>query len=311
MVRSGHRMMYSAAQRVLNLLARAALRVRFAERALVAGVRNPTLRRHLRLGAIALRYPPLLRRRELRIAVLDGYRLWVNVGEHLGVSPYFFGDPCVAWVTQFLVRQGDVCVDAGANAGFYTFFCASVVGPGGRVFAFEPNPEFASLLERSVCLNSFSDIVRVVPRALFSQGGEIKRLFVSVNPMNSGTSSLVDHGVFLDPRSTVEVATMTFDQFARDERVRSFRLVKIDVERAEEFVLLGASETLAAGRIDFLIVEMNAGSRAQQLLEDAGYRGYQIAHDKKALVRQDDVPSGSFGDFLFVRPGLELPPLDA
>ena len=186
-------------------LARVALRVPVLERALLAGARRPLLRRHLRLGAIALGYPRVLGRRELRIAELDGYRFYVNVGESLGVEPYFFGSTGTVGLTRALIGPGDVCVDAGANAGHYTFFCASVVGARGRVIAFEPNPEFADLLARSVRLNAYAGIVQIEQRALDSVTGALKRFYLSVNPTNSGTSSLVNHGWFLSNERTIEV----------------------------------------------------------------------------------------------------------
>jgi FkbM family methyltransferase len=291
---------------VADELARLALRVPVLERALLLGARRPFLRRHLRLGAIALGYPRVLGRRELRVAELDGYRFYVNVGESLGVEPYFFGSTCTVGLTRALIGPGDVCVDAGANAGHYTFFCASVVGPRGRVIAFEPNPEFAELLARSVRLNSFAGIVQIEQRALDAVSGELKRFYVSVDPTNSGTSSLVNHGWFLSDERTIEVQTVSFDDFAHDAKVDRFRLVKIDVERAEDSVISGARRTLAAGRIDFLILEMHAGGRAQGLLAEAGYRGFLIS-DATAHIPVGEVAPDHFGDFLFVRPGLDPP----
>lgn len=293
-------------QVVADGLARLALRVPALERALLAGARRPLIRRHLRLGAIALGYPRVLGRRELRVAELDGYRFYVNVGESLGVEPYFFGSTCTVGLTRALIGPGDVCVDAGANAGHYTFFCASVVGPKGRVIAFEPNPEFSELLARSVQLNDYAGIVQIEQRALDAVTGALKRFYVSVNPTNSGTSSLVNHGWFLSNERTIEVQTISLDDFARDAKIPRFRLVKIDVERAEDVVIAGARHTLADGRIDFLIVEMHANGRAQELLLSAGYRGFLIS-DTTAYIPVSDVEPDRFGDYLFVRPGLEPP----
>ena len=64
----------------------------------------------------------------------------VNVREHLGIGPFFFGESGAVWLTKELVGPGDVCVDAGANVGHYTFLTAHLAGPTGRVYAFEPNP---------------------------------------------------------------------------------------------------------------------------------------------------------------------------
>ena len=39
------------------------------------------------------------------------------------------------------VRPGGVVLEAGANVGAYTMLFAQWVGPAGRVFAFEPDPD--------------------------------------------------------------------------------------------------------------------------------------------------------------------------
>jgi len=74
-------------QHVADALARFALSVPSAERALLAGTRNRFLRHHLHLGAIAQGYSRVLGRREIRIADMDGYRFYVNVAENLGIVP--------------------------------------------------------------------------------------------------------------------------------------------------------------------------------------------------------------------------------
>src|SRR6202044_692228 len=91
----------SSSTMIADALARLALRTPPLERALVAGTRNPLLRRHLRLGAVAMGYPRVLGGREWRIAEMDGYRFYVNVGESpLGVEPYFFRNTGAVWLRR-------------------------------------------------------------------------------------------------------------------------------------------------------------------------------------------------------------------
>ena len=49
-----------------------------------------------------------------------------------------------------LIRDGDVVFDIGANIGLYAVFFSTLVGPRGRVFAFEANPELYDVLRRTV-----------------------------------------------------------------------------------------------------------------------------------------------------------------
>ncbi len=294
-------------QSLADAIARVALRAPLVERALALATRKPMLRRHLRLGAIAHGFSRVLRKHELRIADMDGYRLYVNLGEPQGIVSYFFNEPGTYWLTSDLIHPGDICVDAGANAGIYTFQCASIVAPAGRVFAFEPNPTFADMLRRSKKLNAFGDVIQIEQRALYSVTGETKRFFLSVNPMNTGTSSLSEKGLFLSPDNAIDVTTVTFDDFANDNKINRFRFVKIDVELVEEFVIAGAAAVLRDHRIDYMILETFAGGRAQELMRRAGYRGFLLVNSQRKLIPLSDVAVDHFGDFLFVSPGVPVP----
>jgi hypothetical protein len=77
--------------------------------------------------------------RSVRVAQLDGYRMCVDVADYLGVAPFFYASTGTLWFVPDLLDAGAVCIDAGANSGHYAFRMASLVGEGGRVFAFEPN----------------------------------------------------------------------------------------------------------------------------------------------------------------------------
>jgi FkbM family methyltransferase len=235
---------------------------------------------------------------------LDGYRFWVNVAEPLGIEPYFFRRPGTAWLAPGLVRPGDVCVDVGANAGHYTFMCAHAVGESGRVISLEPNPEFASLLRRSVSLNGYQERVLVKELALAATRESSVVFHVSDASSNTGTSSLVEHGWFSEGAHAIAVATTTLDEVFAGAGCERFRLVKIDVERAEDAVLSGAKGVLSRQLVDYFIVELRTGTTAHRLLADAGYEGFLLDEGKRLVVPVADVPGGFFGDYLFTRPGL-------
>jgi FkbM family methyltransferase len=288
-------------RQIADLVARSALRVPALEKIIKLGCREPRLR-WLGLGAVAHGYSRVLQRRELRVAEFGTYRLWVNVAEPLGIEPFFFGQSGAVWLTPSLINAGDVCVDAGANVGHYTFLMASIVGPSGRVVAFEANPAMVELLGRSIALNSYGSFVQVIPRALWSEAGQEMTFFLSVESTNSGTSSLVDHGWFLSQDHTIRVTTTTLDEFARERSLERFRLVKLDVERAEHHVLRGAESLLREARIDYLIVELAAHTEAQRILEQHGYSGYLLDVLRRRLKPLADVPPETFCDALFVSP---------
>src|SRR6185312_12382199 len=58
-----------------------------------------------------------------------------------------------------LVRPGSVVIDVGANIGHYTLRLAQLVGPEGRVYAFEPMPKTFDLLCRNVVTAGYARTV--------------------------------------------------------------------------------------------------------------------------------------------------------
>jgi FkbM family methyltransferase len=56
----------------------------------------------------------------------------------------------------------DTCWNIGANVGEHVLRLARIVGPTGRVLAFEPNPEAAAVLATNIQLNRYSDRVSIV-----------------------------------------------------------------------------------------------------------------------------------------------------
>ncbi|HYH81620.1 MAG TPA: FkbM family methyltransferase, partial [Longimicrobium sp.] len=141
------------------------------------------------------------------------------------------------------LRPGGTVVDVGANHGYFTVLAAALVGPAGRVEAFEPNPAVADALGEVLARNDVAGRVQVHRVALSDREGHAE-FFVSVSPVNDGLSSLlvsddaVAHGVIRADHS-IRVPTLTFDAFAERAGLGRVDLLKIDVESAEALVLRG------------------------------------------------------------------------
>ena len=65
-------------------------------------------------------------------------------------------EPPVQQALADCLKPGDVVLDVGANVGFIAVIAAKLVGPAGRVVAFEPVPENARLVRRNARLNGLS-----------------------------------------------------------------------------------------------------------------------------------------------------------
>jgi FkbM family methyltransferase len=231
--------------------------------------------------SIADRYAARLRERGTgyRRVEVAGISLTLDVTEFTTSTLYFGCAPYEPRTTEFLrasLAPGGVFVDVGASHGYFSLLAAALVGAAGRVFAFEPNPVVASQLNAQIAANSFGDRIVVRREALADTVCDGRELYLSQHPANTGLSTLTPDAAdvasgLLSPTHTVRVPVDTFDRWRSAAGVGRVDLVKIDTEHAEDLVVDGMAESLAAGCIDRVVCESTVHSRAHAALCAAGY----------------------------------------
>ena len=182
-----------------------------------------------------------------------------------------------------LVRRGDVVFDVGANRGILTSLMSNLVGPDGRVHAFEPSPDTCRLLRETLAARARHPAnVSVNASAVGAEDG-VAMLYTPQR--DHGQASLRTHetgswSAHAPVRST-EVAVTRLDTYsAARSRVD---LVKMDVEGAE----LPALRGFAAGLRSFhpiVVCELcGAWTRAfgyepSAVIEELRSAGYDSFH---------------------------------
>ena len=212
---------------------------------------------------------------------------------------------------SYLVRPGDRCVDAGANVGVHTIRLARLVGRGGEVIAFEPDPEVVQRARRNVSLNDLAN-VHVIGAAASEQAGEMRLFRPNPWDTNRARASLTRHRYLTGP--TVMVPVTTIDAICAGAPVA---LIKIDVEGHEAAVVRGAADTIArhAPSIVFACdprLLQNPGQSPFEWLAERGYRLFRIRCDRGRLSTRgrltlDYLPErpADGGDLLAVSPRSE------
>lgn len=191
-----------------------------------------------------------------------------------------------------VLHRGDVFVDVGASIGWFTLFAAKLVGGGGRVIAFEPDPESFSELRRNVEINGFRHVM-LEQKALSRETGRVK-FFLRASPENRGIVS------FGDKQPVIEVETLRLDDYLRRNPTR-VDFIKIDTEGAEGLILEGMHETIKQNARIKLLIEFDpvmlkaAGTDPQKLLVGLTGRGFDIfcvdeRQGKLIHVRKDEIP---------------------
>jgi FkbM family methyltransferase len=176
-------------------------------------------------------------------------------------------EPAVRKAIEARISKGMVILDIGANIGYFTLRFSSLVGPNGRVIAFEPNPSMVAELEFNVRLNQASN-VQIVPCALSENDGEAQ--FCFPEPGMEAHGSLMENGLFEVERRE-RIAVRRLDSVLREECIERVDFVKIDVEGAERLVLSGAEELLSQVPAPTFIFE-----GAEHLCRAFGYTLYDL-----------------------------------
>lgn len=146
---------------------------------------------------------------------------------------------------QQAVRAGSTFFDVGAQAGYHTLLASRLVGPYGRVFAFEPAPRNIRYLRKLVAGRNL-DNVAVVEAAVCDHNGAAA--------FETGPSCVAGH---LAETGDLLVRTVSLDEEIAQGRLPPPDYIKIDVEGAEMNVLMGA-QTLLRERHPALFIDTHS-----------------------------------------------------
>jgi FkbM family methyltransferase len=197
-------------------------------------------------------------------------------------------EPELDYLQQILL-PGMTFVDAGACYGIYSLAASKMVGPQGRVIAFEPASRAFRVLQKNIELNGLTN-VHAYPLALTEKEG---KAWLYHHP-NVGCDSLGKDDSFTDREE--ETATDSLDNMLQKLSVDQLDVLKMDVQGAEELILRGARRIIESKHpaIIFEIFPEGAnalglsGYGAWKLLENLGYKFFSF--DPSGALRKASSP---------------------
>lgn len=175
--------------------------------------------------------------------ILTSYKIYID-GRDTSVSPHLIMDGFwETWLTQSLariIREGDICIDIGANFGYYSVLMSALTGESGRTVAVEPNPHLCKLLRLTAGINHPGFGVAEV--ALSNVAGRINFHI----PENSlGDASLLERNDRPKEKTQkIKVETIRFDDLAEKMNLQRIDVIKMDVEGAEPLAFEGMQHTI-------------------------------------------------------------------
>jgi len=216
--------------------------------------------------------------------VLGDFTLYVDSEEestarHLSQDG-FWESWITSWFTK-VIKPGFICVDAGANYGYFTRIMERLAGPTGYVYSIEANPRLQQALANSIrdfpmehgatvditnC--ALSDKIGYTYLTIF--GNNFCNSTIVLNPSTDTTDAV-----------QVQVKERSLDSLILDGHY--VNLIKLDIEGAEQLALKGMANLLESNRIGMVVLEVNPGTAKEnpRFIHELFYK-YNvsvIAHD--------------------------------
>jgi FkbM family methyltransferase len=197
------------------------------------------------------------------------------------------------------VHAGDVAFDIGANVGLHSILLSRLVGPKGKLCAFEPNAELLHALKFTIEQLGNATLYSI---ALSNKDAE-SQLFI---PPDNTVASLADWTIASPkfnqdgPSHVITCSERRLDDLIEAGQLPQPDFIKCDVEGAELRVFEGGVRTL--NRVDAPIILFEANECASRgfnvgvsaakdflaSLKEPHYRFYEI-HEGGKLVAMEEV----------------------
>lgn len=181
-------------------------------------------------------------------------------------------------VLKTYVRPGMTVLDVGAHVGCHVLLAARLVGSEGKVYAFEPSPDNFALLRKNVELNGYRNVA-LVHKAVTEKTGTVT---LHLSPEGNDRNSIYESSRSLRRGQSMEVQTVSLDDFLDQKGWPRVDFIKIDVEGAEPLVLEGMARLLKRSSQLVLMAEFaptcirDGGRSPVDFLFDIANCGFQI-----------------------------------
>lgn len=219
---------------------------------------------------------------------VNGYKL-ITIPNDAGISTelqiFKTHEPLSTEVLKTELKDGMICLDIGANIGYYTLLERALVGGNGKVIALEPSPLTYSYLNKNIELNRSID-VETFNLAFSSSNCEIPFLVGAMS--NLSRVANMDDGY--SESSIIKVEARTLDSFVSNHHIEKLDFLRMDVEGHENAIIQGGLLTIKRFK-PILHVEIHTsllGSKETVFflhkLQDLGY------NVKYYIPRELDIP---------------------
>jgi len=202
------------------------------------------------------------------------------------------------YFVKYLINEGDVVLDIGANLGYYSFLFSRWTGDSGKVFSVEPVGIYNRIFNEKI--KKYKNIT-LYPYAL---GAEEKIVELVSSPRMGFLSTGLPH--IYDPQRDGKVESQEFKFEAQMkkpsvlfEHLDKIDYIKCDIEGYEYVVLSEMKEIIRKFKPKIQVeIWPDNEKKLLEMLEELGYTPYKLC--KFQLLPLSDIVQPFPGDTIFI-----------
>ncbi len=132
-----------------------------------------------------------------------------------------------AYNKHYNIKEGDVIIDIGGYHGLYSIAISKQVGPRGKIYCFEPNPDSFRILKENLQENNIRNIIPI-NKAIYNRSGQF-RFF-----KKKAGSRIVARSFRTNTKnSIISVPATTLSEFIKTNHINKVDFIKMDAEGSE------------------------------------------------------------------------------
>ena len=187
-------------------------------------------------------------------------------------------------------KKGGLLIDVGANAGYFSFIWASQ-NPKNKVIAFEPNPDTNKIIKDNIIKNNLSDRITLHSKGLSNKEESVEFDLGSTEITGWGGITLKKNN------NSIKIITDRLDNLINQDT--TIDVMKVDVEGADTWAIMGAERLLLKKKIKTIFFEQNktrlkllgiGESELIEYLDSLEYDSYPLSDTSKKIVEWMAVP---------------------
>lgn len=219
--------------------------------------------------------------------------VWVN--EHVGrlIALGMFERSESAFLSKY-ISKGSICIDIGANVGYFTNMFSDLVGENGKVIAIEPVPQNAQLISINLAMNDYANRAILVNCAVGDKNEGVVKFDTTKETqygfvLNEVVRPEIQYGNI--GSKLIEVPIRTIDSILEEAKVEKVDVLKMDIEGFEMKALRGMEGFLSKkeSRPQLLFIELydehliyygNSVAEVISYLESFTYKPFYLSGGK-------------------------------